>query len=266
MTIVRAIVVDDEPIARRGLRSFLQRRPDIEQVAECRNGNEAVTTIRSLRPDLVLLDVQMPGLDGLGVIRTIGSAEMPSVVFITAFDEYAVHAFELAAVDYVVKPYTIARLGLAIDRALVRMHERRVTADHERLLEALGSANMNEQLQPIPQRVPYAERLIVSVGTRREVVPLDAVTLLTADGYHVVVSAERGRFVLRESLQALEARLDPTQFRRVHRSTIVRLSAVRSVHRVKPDQIVLRMTDGTRIPVSRSRRASVLEGLNGIRG
>ena len=270
MSVIRAIIVDDEPIARRGLLSYLESRSDIETIAECRNGKEAVATIRKERPDLVLLDVQMPGLDGLGVVRSIGANAMPCVVFITAFDEFAVRAFELAAVDYVVKPYTIERLSVAIDRALARIRERRVTIAHERLLEALG-----ERAGPGPKlpsaehgsaKNSYAERLVVSIGSRSVVIPIAEVTLLQADGYHVVVFAASGRYVLRESLQTLEERLDPTQFQRAHRSTIVRVGAVRSVERERADQIVLQMADGTRVPVSRTRRAAMMKGLNGIHG
>jgi two-component system LytT family response regulator len=269
VTAIRAIVVDDEPIARRGLISFLKSRSDVEAVAECRNGEEAVAAIRRDRPDLVLLDVQMPGLDGIGVVRAIGAAAMPCVVFITAFDEFAVRAFELAAVDYVVKPYTVERLSLAIDRALVRIREQRVTVAHERLMEALGDASARvRETTPAVQLThePYAERLIVSVGARSVVVPLRDVTLLQADGYHITVHTAQARYLLRESLQALEARLDPTAFQRVHRSTIVRVGAVRTVERPMPNQMVLQMVDGTRITVSRSRRASVMKGLNGVRG
>ena len=195
---------------------------------------------------------------------------MPSVVFITAFDEFAVRAFELAAVDYVVKPYTVERLSVAIDRAISRIREHRVTIAHERLLEALGdrpaSARAPLAADNGASRVPYAERLVVSIGARSVVIPIEEVTLLQADGYHVIVFAASGRYVLRESLQTLEARLDPAQFLRAHRSTIVRVGAVRSVERAKPDQIVLQMADGTRVPVSRSRRAAMMTGLNGIHG
>jgi two-component system LytT family response regulator len=270
VSVIRAIIVDDEPIARRGLLSFLETRSDVETIAECRNGKEAVATIRKERPDLVLLDVQMPGLDGLGVVRSIGANEMPCVVFITAFDEFAVRAFELAAVDYVVKPYTVERLSVAIDRALVRIRERRVTIAHERLLEALGERAGSSRAQPIAEHASvnssYAERLVVSIGSRSVVIPIAEVTLLQADGYHVVVFAANGRYVLRESLQTLEERLDPAQFQRAHRSTIVRVGAVRSVERERPDQIVLQMSDGTRVPVSRTRRAAIMKGLNGIHG
>jgi len=270
VSLIRAIIVDDEPIARRGLLSFLATRSDVEAVAECRNGKEAVAAIKKERPDLVLLDVQMPGLDGLDVVRTIGAHEMPCVVFITAFDEFAVRAFELAAVDYVVKPYTVERLSVAIDRAISRIRERRVTMAHERLLEALGERATSSRMQPVAEHgassTSYAERLVVSIGSRSVIVPIDDVTLLQADGYHVIVFAASGRYVLRESLQTLEERLDPAKFQRAHRSTIVCVGAVRSVERAKPDQIVLQMSDGTRVPVSRARRAAVMKGLNGIHG
>lgn len=265
----RVLIVDDEPVARRGLRLALSERRDIEIVGECQNGHEAVAVIKRDKPDLVLLDVQMPGLDGFGVIRSIGVHAMPCVIFVTAFDEFALRAFDVAAVDYVVKPFSETRLVAAVERATTRLREHRVTMAHERLLEILGNGSSGSAPSAGPSSsapAEYATRLLVSVGAKSIVVPLSDVTLFQADGYHMLVWAGDARYTLRGSLQDLEMRLDPSEFLRVHRSAVVRTSAVRSLERVGVDRLLIVLADGTKIPVSRSRRDIVIQTLGSIRG
>ena len=265
---VRALIVDDEPIARRGLRQLLTEQGNVDVVAECENGEDAVQAIRRERPDLVYLDIQMPGLDGFGVVRTIGANDMPCVVFVTAFDDYAINAFAVAATDYVVKPFSPERLAEATMRALRRIREQRVVAAHEQLLHALSDAST------APERIgagatgvaPYATRLLVSVGARSVVVPLDDVSLIEADGYHVRVRAGATRYTLRESLKELESRVNPLDFLRVHRSAIVRISAVRCLERIAHERLVVVLADGTRVPVGRARRDVVIRTLGSVRG
>ena len=263
------LIVDDEPIARRGLRQLLTGLSNLDIVGECENGKAAVIAIRSERPDIVYLDIQMPGLDGFGVIRTIGVNAMPCVVFVTAFDEHAISAFAVAATDYVVKPFSPERLYEATDRALRRIREQRVVAAHEQLLHALGDAPSH----PAPRHddtdspsVTYATRLLVSVGARSDVVPLEEVTLVEADGYCVRVHTGAARYTLRESLKDLERRVNPLEFVRVHRSAIVRISAVRGLERIDQERLMVVLADGTRIPVSRTRRDAVIRILGSIRG
>ncbi|MEO7085432.1 MAG: LytTR family DNA-binding domain-containing protein [Gemmatimonadaceae bacterium] len=266
---VRALIVDDEPVARRGLRRLLGERGDIDIVGECQNGVEAVEAIAREKPDLVLLDVQMPGLDGFGVVREVGARNMPAVVFVTAFDDFALKAFEIAAVDYVVKPFTKARLSEAVDRAALRIRDRRVSVAHEQLLAALGDRSSPEAIASpatVSQSTAYATRLLVSVGSKSVVVPLTDVTLFQADGYHIRVWSTGSRYTMRGSLQEIETRLDPREFLRVHRSAIVRTSAVRGVERTETDQVFLVLADGTRVPVSRSRREATIATLGPIRG
>jgi two-component system, LytTR family, response regulator len=265
----RVLIVDDEPVARRGLRLALRARSDVEIVGECQNGYEAIETIERDGPDLVLLDVQMPGLDGFGVIRSVGVHAMPSVIFVTAFDEFALRAFDVAAVDYVVKPFAETRLLAAVERATTRLREHRVTRAHERLLEALGDGRSDlpsSATRPITAGAGYATRLLVSVGAKSIVVPLSDVTLFQADGYHILVWAGDARYTLRGSLQDLELRLDPSEFLRIHRSSVVRFSAVKSVERAGADRVLIVLADGTKLPVSRSRREFVIHALGCIRG
>ena len=272
----RILIVDDEPVARRGARRIVESRPDWEVVGECRNGAEAVAAIRALAPDVVLLDVQMPGRSGFDVIGDVGVDDMPGVVFVTAYDEHAVRAFEAQAVDYVVKPYTDDRLLAAVERAVARGHERRAAALHERLRSLLDAAALppSSPHAPVPlesrrcaeSQRPYLERLLVTIGGRSVVVDLDEVTWIRADDYCVTVFTTRSAHVMRESLSHLAERLDPATFMRVHRSAIVRLAAVRTLDRSASGQITVVLRDGTRVPISRSRREAILEALGALRG
>ena len=263
----RVLIVDDEPMSRRGARRVLEGRADLEIVGECRNGAEAVREIRSLEPDVVLLDVEMPGMDGFAVIREVGSERMPPVVFVTAYDAHAVHAFQVAAVDFVVKPYTDARLLESVDRASQRLADRRAAAVHERLLDLLtartGPSAVDSPAAPAPA---YLSRLLIDVGTRSVLVPLDDVTWIRADDYCVTVFAGATSYVMRESLASLEQRLDPAAFVRVHRSAIVQVRALRSLERARNGAVAAVLRDGTRVPVSRARRDAVLTSLRVGRG
>jgi len=272
---LRILVVDDEPVARRGARRIVESRPDWEVVGECRNGAEAVAAIRTLTPDVVLLDVQMPGKSGFDVIRDVGVDAMPAVVFVTAYDEHAVRAFEAQAVDYVVKPYTDDRLLAAVERARVRGHERRAAELQEQLRSLLhaaplppSSAHAPGASPPAPAAAPrpYLERLLVTVGGRSVVVDVDDVTWIRADDYCVTVFTTRSSHVMRESLTHLAERLDPATFIRVHRSALVRLAAVRTLDRSASGQTTVVLRDGTRVPISRSRREAILEALGAVRG
>ena len=271
---LRILVVDDEPVARRGARRVVESRPDWEVVGECRNGAEAVAAIRTLAPDVVLLDVQMPGRNGFDLIADIGVDDMPDVVFVTAYDDQAVRAFEAQAVDYVVKPYTDARLLAAVERARVRGHERRAARVQEQLRSLLDAnpsppasahAPVSAPASAETQR-PYLTRLLVAIGGRSVVVDLNEVTWIRADDYCVTVYAAGAAHVMRESLAHLSERLDPAAFVRVHRSAIVRLAAVRTLDRSASGQLTVVLRDGTRVPTSRSRREAILEALGAVRG
>ena len=277
---IRVLVVDDEPAARRGVRSVLDGWSTELLVEECRNGVEAVRAIPSFDPHVVLLDVQMPGLDGFDVIREVGADRMPAVVFVTAYDEHALRAFDVAAVDYVVKPFTDERLHQAMDRALKRRSERHA-ADVQRQLLALlegaghrpsaeGAPMVTERsASPLPHAAAtpsYLTRLLVSVGTRSEVVPVNTISWIRADDYYASVFAGGTAYVIRESLAELERRLDPREFVRVHRSAIVRLATVRSLEHPANGRYSVVLRDGTRVPVSRSRYSAVASRLGDLTG
>jgi two-component system LytT family response regulator len=262
---IRILIVDDEPVARRGARRIVDGYRGASVVGESRSGAEAIRFIQSTPPDVVLLDVQMPGVDGFGVLRAIGADRMPAVVFVTAFDDFAVRAFEHAAVDYVVKPYTDERLLQAIDRAIARRAGDRAAKVQEQLRALLASAGGAPSILDAPPHAPL-NRLLVNVGARSIVVPLEDVTWIRADDYCATVFAGGRSFVLRESLNELERRLDPAAFIRVHRSAIVRVEAVQALERVSTGAMHCVLRDGTRVPVSRSRREAVTSALGDARG
>jgi two-component system, LytTR family, response regulator len=263
MTDIRALIVDDEPLARRGIRQLLTPYPDIVVVGECRNGREALRALATLTPDLVFLDIQMPGLDGLGVIRVHGVERMPAVVFVTAHDEYAVRAFEAQALDYLVKPLVEARFHATIARVRER---RRIAAAVtlasrlSALLAEAGGRPGGPGGAPAGARDPRAGgRLAVPTETGELLLDAGEVEWIAARDYHAVVHARGKAYRVRESLATLEARLDPARFVRVHRSAIVQLDQVRELRLGGPsgDDAAVVLRDGTRVPVSRRRLAQV---------
>jgi two-component system, LytTR family, response regulator len=259
--VIRALIVDDEPLARRGIRQLLEPVPDIDIVGECRNGREALTALETLTPDLVFLDVQMPELDGFEVVRARGAGRMPHVVFVTAYDEFAVRAFETHALDYLVKPVNEARFAAALERVRERMRfaealelTRKIgnlLAMHDRRGDARGEL-ADGALAP-------AKKLVVPTAIGDLVLDVDEIDWIQADDYYAAVHARGRRHLIRESLASLEQRLDANQFVRVHRSAIVRLERVREMRSAAGGESVLVLRDGTRVPVSRRRREQVAE-------
>ena len=239
MADIRALIVDDEPLARRGIRQLLVPYPDIVVVGECRDGREALKALASTTPDLVFLDVQMPGLDGLGVIRAFGAERMPLTVFVTAHDEFAVRAFETQALDYLVKPLSEARFRATVARVRERM--RQGDAIVARLRGLLAS-----------DAVPGAGRIAVATETGQRLVDVDEIDWIAAEDYYARIHANGRDYRIRESLAAFEARLSPDRFVRIHRSIIVRVDRIRELN---GDRVTLR--DGTRLEVSRRRLPEV---------
>lgn len=253
MAEIRALIVDDEPLARRGIRQLLAPYPDIEVVGECRDGREAVRALATLSPDLVFLDIQMPGLDGLGVIRTHGAERMPLTVFVTAHDEFAVRAFEAQALDYLVKPLSEARFRATITRVRERMRQHDVVTLASRLSALLGA----DAAAPAPRAAGGGERIAVPADGGERLLASGDVDWIGADGDHATLHAGGTAYRLRTSLSALERRLDPARFTRVHRTAIVRVDSVRAWRVVEPGAAVVVLEDGTELPVSRRRLARV---------
>jgi len=239
---LRVLVVDDEPLARRGIHARLGRMADVEIVGECASGREAVDAIRGLSPDLVFLDVQMPGLDGFGVVEAVGAERMPVVVFVTAYDQHALRAFEARALDYLLKPIDDERFEQAVARARARVAERRESAVGRRLAAA-----------PAAPAAPL-ERILVRSGGRVLLVAADEVDWIEAAGDYLRLHVGPARHLLRETMGALEARLDPRRFVRIHRSTIVNVSRIRELQPYFNREYVVLLRDGTRLKLSRGYR------------
>ncbi|MDQ2952976.1 MAG: LytTR family DNA-binding domain-containing protein [Chloroflexota bacterium] len=234
---VSTLIVDDEPVARAGLHAMLRAIAWVEVVGEAADGIAAVEAINRLRPELVLLDVQMPGLLGTDVLREL--THQPYVVFTTAFAEHAVSAFELGALDYILKPFGPTRLAAAMERVRSVIGEPAAHPSLERLGAAFGQGPIS--------------RLFVRSGASLLPLSVDRVSWFAADGDYVVAHAERARHLLHLSLARLEARLDSKRFLRIHRTHIVNLDHVKTFKRGLRGQLVAEMTDGTRLSVSRAR-------------
>ena len=252
---LRVLVVDDEPLGRSRLLDLLEEHADVEVVGTAADGAAAVEAIRTLGPDLVFLDVQMPRMNGLDVVREVGTEGMPAIIFVTAYDEYALLAFDAAAVDYLVKPFRDDRFEEAFRRA-----RRRIEADsreqlHEQLMALLrGEPNAEPSRGSSPR---YLERIAVQMKGRMRVVPVGSIEYITASGAYAELHVGTERFVIRESMQELEERLDPERFMRVHRSTIVRLDRVELLLRREGSEYEVQLAGGVRLRVGRSRREAL---------
>ena len=247
MTRLRVLVVDDEPLARTGLAALVRRDPELECIGECGDGQAAIEAIESLQPDLVLLDVQMPEIDGFGVIRAIGPDRMPPVVFVTAYEEFALQAFRVHALDYLVKPFSDAALAEALDRA------KRIVRDGQ--LQQLA-ARLSDLVSAVPEP-HYLARITVRVAQRVQIVRVADIDWIEAADYCARLHAGASVHVVRVSLGALERLLDPTTFVRVHRSAIVNVDRLKEIVSDSSGDGVIVLADGTKVRLARSRRAAV---------
>ena len=250
MSTIRALIVDDERLARVGVRREVEKYENVQVIAECANGVEAVHAIRTLHPNLVFLDVQMPGLDGFGVIQRIGIHQMPPVVFVTAYDEYAIRAFEVHAVDYLLKPLDPARFRETIDHAITRLRSAREET-LERRLEAL-LAGIERQ-----RGTTGADRLVVRERDRILFVRAEHVLWAEAAGNYVRLYTEGARHLVRSTMDGMEQRLAPHGFIRARRSALVNLSAVTEVQPHARGTYAFLLRNGARVVSSRRYRSRV---------
>ncbi len=252
---IRTVIVDDEPLARDGVRLLLAGIPDVEVVGEAGDGASAVRTIGALNPDVVLLDVQMPGMTGFDVVERVSASHLPLIVFVTAYDAYALRAFEVHAFDYLLKPVSRARLADAMTR--VREDLTRGGAGRERVLDVVDSVRLAQAGQPMA-RARYTNRFAVVDRDRYVLVRTAEIEWVDAAANYVRMNARCRGYLLRMTLAEMERRLDPAQFTRIHRSTIVNTARVREI---KPDahgdyDVVL--LDGPTLRMSRSFRERLL--------
>jgi len=243
MTNLTVLIADDEPPARKKVRSFLRKKSEVHTILEAENGLQAVDFIRQEKPDLVLLDIQMPGLTGFEVIETLGAEQMPAVIFVTAYDQYAIAAFEIQAVDYLLKPFDEERFAKSFDRALGHIEFR---TDRSLLLKNL--------LTEIKKEQTYLERLTVRLGRRFFFVKCENIMFLHTEEKYVVVYTPQKDYLIRDTLTRLELRLNPDKFVRIHRSTIVNLEYVREVQPWSHGDCVILLKNGHKLKLSRRYR------------
>jgi two-component system, LytTR family, response regulator len=249
---IRTIIVDDEPLARRNLRLLLKDDPEIEICGEANSGREALTLIRKHSPDLVFLDIQMPELDGFGVLENIEAEQLPVIVFVTAFDQYALKAFEFHALDYLLKPFDDARFAKALSQAKNQVEQRELRDLSQRLVALL------EGREPRPaeesSRHKYVSRLLIKSAGRVFFLKTDEIDYVQAEDYYVKLHVGRKGHLLRETMNEMEAKLDPARFLRIHRSSIVNIDRIRELQQHFNGEYIVLLHDGTELKLSRSRR------------
>ena len=265
---LRAIIVDDEALARRGLSLRLQQFPMVDVVAECANGQQALEAIATHSPDLVFLDIQMPGIDGFAVVRQLQTDNMPMVIFVTAFDEYAIDAFKVHAVDYVLKPIDDDRLHEAIERAVAHHSHEQSERTKERLVELMmsmtgASASSIEEMAegnaPLQQ---WPERLVIKDGSDIHLVKSEDIHWIDAAGDYMCIHAGGDTHIMRITMKELESLLNPAEFLRIHRSTIINTRCVDGAQTLGNGEYLLSLEGGAQLKVSRGYRDKVKQLLS----
>lgn len=255
---IRVLIVDDESLGRLRVSDLVSGETGVAVVGEAADGDAAVRAIRELKPDLVFLDVQMPKKSGLDVVKEIGAEKMPMTIFVTAYDRYALEAFDVAALDYLVKPFDDERFEQAFRRARRSLALEGVDRARAQLLAMLRESELGPRPQmPRPGSAPgttYLERIAVEMHGQVKPIPVAQIDYISAAGPYAELHVGDRRYVIREAMQTLEDRLDPNRFMRVHRSVIVRLDLVEALHRGGGGDYELQMKGGVRLRVSRSRR------------
>jgi two-component system LytT family response regulator len=263
---LKTIIVDDEPLALNFLRSMLAEFSDVDVVAECRNGREAVLAASQMSPELMFLDIQMPGMNGFEVIKALQSDVMPMVIFVTAFDQYALDAFDLHAVDYILKPLDPERVARAVNRAIDRLHDNRAESYKAPLIGAIGAiAERVSAATPVAADVHEPEpasgsikgKLLVRDSGVVKVIPFDDIDWVDAAGDYMCVHASGETHVIRITLGELMEKLDDKLFVRIHRSTIVNVQRVVSITPLPKGGSLLELSEGETLKVSRNYRESI---------
>jgi two-component system LytT family response regulator len=258
------MIVDDELLARSAIRMLLKDDPEIQIVAEAGSGPEAVELITHHSPDLVFLDIQMPGMNGFDVLESLGTNNIPVVIFVTAFDQYAVKAFEVHALDYLLKPFDDARFEQALRQAKSHLEQGELNRLTQKLFELLEYRD--ERVSEQPQARPkYLTRLMIKSASRIFFLKVDEIDWIGAEDYYVKLHVGRKSHLLRETMNDLETKLDPDKFVRIHRSSIVNMDRVKEMHpHFNSDYLVI-LQDGTELKLSRSRREQLQALLNSPR-
>ncbi len=251
-TSIRALVIDDEPLAREMIREMLAAHPEAEIIGECASGREAVEAIKALSPDLIFLDIQMPELGGFEILESLKDGEAPYIIFATAYDQYAVRAFEVHALDYLLKPFDRERFETAWQRAKSRMAEDRLNQRDQHILTLL------EELKAGPR---YLERLVVKTEGRVFFLDVNDIHCIEAEGNYIRVYNGQKTYLLRETISGLESQLNPKVFLRIHRSSIVRIDKIRELQPWFHGEYHVIMENGKQLTLSRNYRSNLQEAV-----
>ena len=247
---LRTLIVDDEPLARERIKRFLRDEADIEIIGECGNGKDAIATINGQSPDLVFLDIQMPEKNGFDVIRSLNGGKMPAIVFVTAYDQYALQAFDVHALDYLLKPFTRERIHRAVSRARESIENRRMGDIDERLISLIADLKTEKK---------YLERLVVKSTGRVFFLRADEIDWIEAAGNYVKLHVGRDTHMIRDTMNGIEGKLDPDKFLRIHRSTVVHIDRIKELHPMFSGDYAVILRDGTELALSRNYRERFLE-------
>jgi len=257
---IRTLIVDDEPLARRNLRVLLERDAQIEILEECRNGREAVKAIKNLTPDLIFLDIQMPEMDGFDVLAHVGPEQIQAIIFVTAFDQYALKAFDVHALDYLLKPFDDERFARALERAKSQIAAREIDKLSKRLFALLEERE--SERKGSTQEEHYLTRLMIKASNRMVLLKVEDIDFIEADGNYAKLHVGRKAHLLREKMHDLEGRLDPAKFVRIHRSVIVNLDRIKEMQPHFNGDYIVVLVDGQQLRLSRTRREHLESRLN----
>jgi two-component system, LytTR family, response regulator len=247
---IRALIADDEPLARKFIRRMLKDDQDLEIVGECSNGKETVAMIRKESPDVVFLDVQMPEMDGFAVLESIGIERLPEIIFTTAYEQYAIRAFELHALDYLLKPFDQARFKDAIKHAKERFYSERQND---------GRMQISALLENMKNKPQYLERLVIKAAGRITFLSTDEINWIEADDKYVHLHTSKVSPMVRQTLSAMQAQLDPEKFRRVHRSAIVNVEQIKELQPLFSGEYSILLQDGTKLTLSRNYKDKLFD-------
>lgn len=255
MTKIRTLIVDDMLLARKRVRRHLDQDPEVEVVGECADGREAIAAIRDLAPDLLFLDVQMPETDGFEVLTTVGADAVPAVIFVTAYDQFALRAFEVHALDYLLKPFDAERMRAAVERAKKQIRDSRLPEADDRLRALLEEVRTGSR---------FVKRLAVKSSGRTTFLNVTDIDFVEAAGNYLRLQVGGESHLIRERMNALEAKLDPEKFVRIHRSTIINVDRVKEMHPLfNGDQTVI-MKNGKQLTMTRNYRERLVALIEGL--
>ncbi len=247
---IRVLVVDDEPLARRGIRQLLDSETDFEIVGECKNGREAVSALEKLSPELIFLDIQMPLLDGFSFIEKVGAQNLPEIVFVTAYDEYAIRAFEINALDYLLKPVDLERFQKTLERVREQIKNKQPRQMEQKLAALLENLKL-------PESEKYLERIAIKENGRVTFLNIDEILWISSEGNYVGLHTKGETHLLRETMDAIERKLDSRKFLRLRRSTIVRIEQIKELYPLFNGEFEVVLKSGAKLSSSRRYRQNL---------